>query len=292
MNSQNTVGYTSETPDHLLIDAGAIYKNYGLETEALISATSGGNELDVTIKLRNVKVDGIKSDDVKGLKRFVSAAISLKVNLLECTTDILKMALMGDVDTTDPNYDLITGRTSVLDTDYIDNVALVGKLSGSQKPVVIIVKNVLNDGGLKVKTDDDKDNVLPLTFMAHTDPANPDVLPYEIHYPKPLAGLAFDLAGKPYVDNGKIIMIFTDTIAATVPLAGFAVTVAGSADVITAAVRGINLLTTIVLTLTTVPTSGQVVTVAYNKPVLDADDVKSASGVVLDTFTAIVVTNN
>jgi len=292
MNSTNTVGYSSATPDHLIIDAGAIYKDYGLVTEALISATSGGNELDIVVKTRNVKIDGIKSDDIMGLKRFVSAAVSLKVNLLECTSDILRMALMADVTTTNSDYDIITGRTAILDTDYITNIALVGQLSGSLKPVVIILKNVLNDGGLKLKTDDDKDNVLPLVLTAHVDPSTPTVLPYEIHYPKPLDGIPFGLVGTPVVDNSKILLSFSDTVGATPPKDGFAVTVAGTADVVTASARGVNQLNTILLTLTSAPTSGQAVTVAYAKPVLDANDVKSLSGVALASFTAIPVTNN
>lgn len=292
MNDTNTIGYTSATPDHLLIDAGAIYKNYGLASEALISATSGGNEFDVTIKTRTPKVDGIKSEDIKNLKLIVSVAVSLKVNFLECTTDILKMALMGDVDDTNPNYDLITGRTSILPTDYLENVALVGKLSGSQKPVVIILKNVLNSDGLKVKTEDDKDNVLPITFTAHTDPLTPNAVPYEIHYPKPLTGVAFNLIGTPIIDNGKVLLTFSDTVAAVVPMTGFAVTLLGVADVVTASTRGVNALNTILLTLTTAPTSEQAVTVAYTKPELDANDIKSLNGVALDAFAALTVTNN
>ena len=52
MNSTNTVSYTPQTSNNLIIDAGAIYKNYGLPTEAPISATSGGNELDIVVKTR------------------------------------------------------------------------------------------------------------------------------------------------------------------------------------------------------------------------------------------------
>jgi len=292
MNSTNTIGFSSSTPDHLIIDAGALYKDYGLPTEALIGATSGGNELDFTIKTRNVKVDGIKSDDIMGLKRFVSAAISLKANMLECTSDILRMALMADVTTTNSDYDIITGRTVILDTDYITNIALVGQLSGSLKPVVVILKNVLNDGGLKLKTDDDKDNVLPLVLTAHVDPSNPTVLPFEIHYPKPLDGVPFGLIGTPVIDNNKVLLTFSDTVSATVVKDGFAITVNGSADVVTASARGVNMLNTILLTLTSAPTSGQAVTVAYTKPALDASDVKSLSGVALASFSAVTVTNN
>lgn len=185
VNSTNTVGYTPTTPDHLLIDSGALYKNYGIDTkEELIGATSGGNEFDITVKTRQVKCDGIKGN-AKGLEFITDVEVTLKTNMLEVRSDILVIALMAQVDSVaNPDYDIITGKTYIADTDYLDNIALVGKLSGSQKPVVIILKNALSTDGIKFKTEDDKDNVLPVTFTGHIDPTTPDILPYEIHFPK------------------------------------------------------------------------------------------------------------
>lgn len=292
MNSTNTIGFTPATPDHLMIDAGAVYKNYGLPNEALIGATSGGNEFDVKPKTRDVKCDGIKGT-AKGLTRLTNIEVTLKANFLEVTSDILIMALMADVDTTsNSDYDIITGKTEIALSDYIDNIALVGRLSGSHLPVIIILKNALSSDGIKFSNKDSSDNVLPVTFTASIDPENPTVSPYEIRYPK-LDDLApFYLLENPIIDNGKIRMQFNDTVAATVAKAGFAATVAGVADVITAAVRDVNDLTVVLLTLTTAPASGQAVTIAYTMPSTDADKVKSTAGGILETFPAVAVTNN
>lgn len=292
MNSTNTVGYTSATPNNLLIDSGALYKNYGLENESLIGCTSGGNEFDITVKTRDVKADGVKGS-AKGLKFITDVEVTLKTNMLEITEDILKTALLATVDTaSNSDYDVITGKTYIADSDYLENIALVGKLSGSQKPVIIILKNALASEGLKFKTEDDKDNVLPVTFVGNINPETPDILPYEIRYPKTTTGVSFDLSETPIIDNGKILLTFSDKVADTVPKDGFTVTVAGNADVVTASTRGINNLNTLVLGLTTAPTSGQVVTIAYTKPTDVSKQIKSASGVVLDSFNAINVTNN
>jgi hypothetical protein len=184
INNTNTIGFTAATLQHLLVDAGAVYKNYGLVGEALIGATSGGNEFDIKPKTRDVKVDGLKGS-VKGLTQLISTDVTLKVNMLEITTDILKMALMADVDsTTDPDYDIITGKTEIALTDYIDNIALVGTISGSTKPIVIILKNALSSDGIKFSNKDASDNILPITFTANIDPATPTASVYEIHYPK------------------------------------------------------------------------------------------------------------
>lgn len=182
--STNTLGFTASTLQHLLVDAGAIYKNYGLVGEALIGATSGGNEFDIKPKTRDVKVDGLKGS-VKGLTQLVSTDVTLKVNMLEITPDILKMALMANVDTTtNVDYDIITGKTTIDLTDYIDNIALVGKISGSLKPIVIILKNALSSDGIKFSNKDASDNILPITFTANIDPSLPLASVYEIHYPK------------------------------------------------------------------------------------------------------------
>ena len=182
--SENTIGYTEQTPNNLMIDAGAIYKDYGLVGEALLGATSGGNEFQVVIKTRDVKVDGLKGT-VKGLTRIISTDVTLKVNMLEVTAETLKIALMGEVDLTGLDYDVITGKTEIALTDYIDNIALVGRLSGSAKPVVIMLKNALSSDGIKFSNKDAVDNILPITFTASIDPATPTVSPYEIRFPKP-----------------------------------------------------------------------------------------------------------
>jgi hypothetical protein len=122
---------------------------------------------------------------VKGLTKLESCSVTIKANFIEVTSDIIKAAIIGSVDSaTNLDYDTITGKNEVELTDYITNVALVGLLSGTDKPVIIILKNVLSLDGLAVKRDDEKDNVLPITFTAHMDPSTPTVLPYEIRYPK------------------------------------------------------------------------------------------------------------
>ena len=292
INSTNTIGFTPNTPDNLLIDAGAIYKNYGLANEALIGATSGGNEFTIAVKTRDVKVDGLKGT-VKGLTRIISTDVTLKANMLELTTDILKMALMGVVDTTlNAGYDTITGKTEILLTDYIDNIAIVGKLSGSLKPVVIILKNALSSDGIKFSSKDSADNILPITFTGSIDPNFPLVSPYEIRYPQLGALAPFYMTDPVVISNGKIRLHFNSAAAVVVPFTGFTVTLLGVADIITAAVRDVNDLSVVTLTLTTAPTAGQAVTLGYTLPVVVGNQITSLAGGVLATFPVVTVANN
>lgn len=287
-----TTGFNEKTMNHLLLDAGALYKNFGLPDQAIIGATSGGNEFDAKAKIRQIKVDGVKAANAKGLEVIDNITTTLKCKFLEITEEILKATLIADVDTTsDTNYDIITGKTIIEDSDYIKNIAWVGTLSGSGKPVIIVIDNALCLDGLQLKAEDSKDNVLDVTFTAHADPTKPKDLPYHIYYPKLSDIVAFNLVSAA-VSGGKVILTMSDTVAGTVPKDGFTVKVAGSADVITAAARGTSNTKTIELTLTTTPTAGQAVTVAYTKPTDTSKQVQSASGVALINVATTSVANS
>lgn len=297
MNGTVTTGFSPSTANHLLLDAGAVYKNYGLLNEAIIGATSGGNEFDYKPKTRQIKIDGVKAANAKGLQVIDSIAITLKCNFLEATEEVLAMGLNADVvkdDLKNPTgYDRIIPRSGIHDSDYIDNVALVTTISGSGKPIIIILKNTLSLDGLQIKSEDSKDITLPVTFTASADPQKPQELPCEIHYPSDVASAAlFYVVGSPIIDNSKVQLTMSDTVAATVPADGFAVTVDGQADAVTAAARGVNATNTILLTLTTAPASGKAVTVAYTQPTDSTKQVVSAAGAALTTFPAQSVTNN
>lgn len=293
MNNTNTVGYSTATNQNLLLDSGCLYLNYGEPTEVALGATAGGSEFSYKPKFRQVGADGLKSSNVKGGEILIDSQTVLKVNLLEVTETVLKMALLGTIDTTsDPVFNLITGKTIVTTADYVDNIALVARISGSGVPVVIIIYNVLNIDGFDLKTQDAKDAVLSLSFTANLDPAFPNAVPFLVKFPKATSGLAFNLVGTPFVDNGKIRVSFTDVVTTPVMFSGFAVTSNGSANVITAATRDVNRTTDILLTLTTAPVAGQATTLAYTSPTLLANDTSSTSNVILPTFSSKTVNNN
>lgn len=169
----NPVGVTKQTAERMVLDAGAIYKNLqyddieGTFTGEALGATSGGNEFVVEIEQRQPELDGVKSR-IKGLKFINSHEAHLVVNLKELTAENIKNAIgPADIDDTDTNFDIVTGRTTIEDTDYLDNIAYVGRLSGSQKPVVIMLQNALSAEGFTMTSEDDNEAIIPITFQAH-----------------------------------------------------------------------------------------------------------------------------
>ena len=185
-------GLTSVTKENLLLDAGAFFKNYDMATDTfatavaagkLIGATAGGGSFSVVENVRQPEVDGAKSN-TKGLVFIDHVVVTMGLNVVEMTPAALKLALgSADQATHNAKYEKITGRHNVLDADYLTNITWVGKVSGSDDPMVIVVKNALSLNGLTIKVEDKKEAVVPITLTGHYDPAANDTPPYEIYCP-------------------------------------------------------------------------------------------------------------
>jgi hypothetical protein len=180
-------GFTADTPNHLVLDAGAFFKNYDITTGlgTLLGATRGGGEFKAVPSIRAIEVDGVKGR-AKGLSALDSWDVSISANMLEITTAILATALTtGSVDSsTNVDYDIVTASNTLSLSHYIDNITWVGRLSGSNNPVIIQILNALNTEGVTIKVEDKNESVLPITFIAHYDYSDLDNVPFAIYYPK------------------------------------------------------------------------------------------------------------
>lgn len=257
----NYSGVTVETFKRLLLDAGAVYANWGLPEQAIVSATRGGNEFAVEREIRQMEVDNVHGR-VKGTSRIIAENARIVANFIEMTTDVILKALpgtsvtsvnkpvvvpaeyVGSGDGTTKTFTLdhapvvagtervyvdgvvkapgtdytinnttgeitfvvapvlnapitaaytyesgagtqdeITSSGVILDTDYITNIAIVGKDSGTGEPTVCLIENALSTGGLTLRTADKNEAVLPVTFESHYDPADVTHVPWKIILP-------------------------------------------------------------------------------------------------------------
>ena len=187
-------GFTSKTPESLLLDSGAFLKDYDPATDTwetakatkLIGATQGGGSFSAVPTLRRIEIDGVKGA-AKGLEALDEWVITLTANVKEVTPAVIAMALASSTtedSTTPADYHKITANNEISLTDYINSIAWVGRLSGSQDPVIIVIKNALCTNGLSLTMADKAEGVVALTFTAHYDPADLQAPPFEIYYPK------------------------------------------------------------------------------------------------------------
>ena len=187
-------GFQTETAERLLLDAGAFFVDFEVDTDTfdtavaagkLLGATRGGGQFSAIPQIRPIQIDGVKGR-AKGLRVIDSWEVRMTSNVLEVSKESLAKALTtGSIDETDPDYIEITAKNYIDITDYIDNITWVGTISGNEEPVIIQVYNVLNTGGLTLKTQDMNEAVIAMQFDGHYDASELDEPPFKIFYPKP-----------------------------------------------------------------------------------------------------------
>ncbi|MCH4167682.1 MAG: hypothetical protein LKF42_00385 [Streptococcaceae bacterium] len=195
-------GYTADTPKRYLLNAGALVRNLKWDgatkkwTYDEFGATSGGSKLTLKNNLRQVEVDGVFTTPVGG-DMIESSEGTFEVNVIEHTRDSVKMALFAEstesTGTDFPEgYDVITPKQKIGTTDYVENLGYIGTISGSDKPIIIIMSNAICTSGLEIEVKDKSESVVTLTFEARTAAGDVSTtsLPVKILMPKEPEGEA------------------------------------------------------------------------------------------------------
>lgn len=166
-------GYTVDSAESFLLDAGAFYKDVaitdGVFSGERLGASQGGGEFAAIPEIREIPVDGAPVN-TRGLKVIDDWNITLTANLMEATATNFKLGLAAsDIDTTsDTEYDIISLRRELKDSDYINNIGWVGRRADNT-PVIIIIDNVLSTEGVTITMADKAEGVIPITLQAHAD---------------------------------------------------------------------------------------------------------------------------
>lgn len=187
-------GFTANTAKKLLLDAGAFVKDYDPATDTwdtikdtkVIGATQGGGSFSAVPTVRRIEIDGVKGA-AKGLEALDEWVVTITANVKEVSAEAIALALASS--TSAPadqpeGYTKITANNAIDLDDYMENITWIGRLSGSDKPVIIVVKNALNTNGLSLTMADKAEGVIALTFTGHYDPTELDSPPFEIYYPE------------------------------------------------------------------------------------------------------------
>jgi len=177
-------GITTDTTQRFVIDAGAVYINYGEEGERLLGATRDGNTFEIEQEIREIEIDGTRGP-LKNARRVISSTARITANLIEVTADNVKMAIAGSstVIEVETDEEVVTRDAEIGNDDYITNVALVGDIMGSEQGFVGMIKNALADGNFSVNLEDENEAVIEIQFTAHYDPAQLDEEPWEVRLP-------------------------------------------------------------------------------------------------------------
>jgi len=189
MTTPRKHGITADTYKRFIIDAGAVYTGFTdfSTLDTLLGATKGGSQLTIEQEVKEMEVDGARGP-VKGGRRITMVKATLTINFIEHTLDNLKRALVGsDSATFDTDWDAITRALIIADADFLDDITIVGEVSGDVKAMAIQLKNVIADGNFELTFADKEEGVVTMTFTAHSLPADlgagTDTEPWAFYWP-------------------------------------------------------------------------------------------------------------
>ncbi|MER2001297.1 MAG: hypothetical protein ABS862_01640 [Carnobacterium inhibens] len=188
-------GYSETTAKNYVINAATVYTDIKYVAAdgfsgTLHGATSGGVTLTIEQTYRDVEVDGTTHMKVKGNKVLEAATATVTANMKEITAETIRQSLNGAIEaaaTADApaGYKVITTKRYLDDGDYINNIAVVGTLSGTNEPVIAILDNALCTSGLELATEDNGEAIIEQVYEAHAsvDQLDKDEFPWRILFP-------------------------------------------------------------------------------------------------------------
>lgn len=186
-------GYTKTSSENFMINAGTIVVNVEWDetsksfTGTPLGATSDGTKVNIEQKYRKIAVDGTGHVDVQGLWVLDEAHATVGAKLKELTAENMALGLNGTKNESAEydGYTEIKSKRYLEEGDYIKNMAIVGKLTGSEKPIIILLDNVLTTSAFALETKDGDEAAIDYegTANASFEQLQKDEFPWTILYP-------------------------------------------------------------------------------------------------------------
>ncbi len=193
-----------------------------------IGLTRGGSSFVVEREFRNIEADCDRGP-VEGRVVIDTEVAKFTVNALEpFATDEIKRYYPGlDLDTSNENYDSITGTLTIVSGDYND-VAFVGKTKDG-KAVTVEVDNALNLSNLELALEEKSEVVASMEFTGHYAEASRETPPWRVKFSKAasytvtftvddgsgVAGATVNFYGREVVTNSSGVAVFASIPAGT-----------------------------------------------------------------------------
>lgn len=155
--------------ENIQIDHGIVFKNYGLETQKMLTPIRGGSTFKVERTIRQIEFDG-QGGKTKGTEVIDDENATISAKTLNASLDSFAMALPGAEITKDDNGEITKIESSdlglILDENYNDNITMFCKtLKGDFLKITIF--DAMADNGLEFAAVQKAEGEIQLDFAAH-----------------------------------------------------------------------------------------------------------------------------
>jgi hypothetical protein len=183
----DTIEYTLE-PDIIvfensfILDAGAVYINYGEKNERLFGCTEGGNHFGIVNETRSMEFDGVRGEMV-GAHRTVGSVPKIISNFISINYDMLTGFLPGSViNFGSGSVEIKRAIQHFLDNDYIRNIAIVAEHGGTGCYIVFKIFNAINIENIEIPFEDSSESVIQCVFSGCFHPNDLENEPWAIEF--------------------------------------------------------------------------------------------------------------
>lgn len=175
-------GITADTNKRIVLDAGALYADYGEAGQRLLGSTKGGSVFTVQREDRMVELDGARGK-VVGLNRPIEHTAMLETTLMEVTREILIDLMLG-TSVSDGTHFTITPSNTIALADYLTNIALAADVMNTTDLMIVKLLNAIAVDGFTFTLNDKNEGEVSAKFEANYASATGfGTPPYEIMIP-------------------------------------------------------------------------------------------------------------
>jgi hypothetical protein len=168
--------------NNYILDTGAVFLNYGEKNAVCLGATEGGNAFGIENDFRYMSFDG-EAGAVAGGHRLVGSTPKIVANMIEINYRLLNIVLPGS------NVTFASGAATIkrairrlLESDYIQNIAIVAEHGGTGAFIVFKIKNAVTIENIEIPFEDGSESVVTCTFSGCFTPDTIDSEPWEIDF--------------------------------------------------------------------------------------------------------------
>lgn len=165
-----------------ILDAGAVYINYGEDNEQLFGCTEGGNHFGLVTEYRSMDFDGLRGE-MSGAHRTVGCIPKIISNFISINYDLLKSSIPGsEISFNSGSVEIMRSIKRFLDSDYIKNIAIVAEHGPTGCYIVFKIFNTIDIEGIEIPFEDSSESVIQCVFSGCFHPSDLDNEPWQIDF--------------------------------------------------------------------------------------------------------------
>ena len=111
---------------------------------------------------------GKLDNSVKWFEEITGWKVSLEGDILDINKNLVDVSLMENLEDNNKDYKIFKAKERLKDTDYSD-IIVCGELKGTDKTVIIYVRNTFNEDGLSITFKDKDNNAATLKFTGKSE---------------------------------------------------------------------------------------------------------------------------